>query len=54
MFYFSRTESKQVNFTIFDKSLRCYEFSSEFILKKKSRHISEFAYFELIYNDIYG
>jgi len=54
MFYYSSSEAKHLNFAIFDKCLRVYEFNSSFIYKHKNKHKEEFRSFESIYNDVYG
>lgn len=50
MFYYQKLPNKQINFSIFDKSLKIFEFSSSFIENHKSKHPTEY----LKYLDLLG
>jgi hypothetical protein len=54
MFYFMRGENKQLNFIIFDRKLRHYEFDSTYIIKHKRKNLNEFEEFERFYNEVFG
>lgn len=42
MFYFVKGEEKHLNFIVFDKRLKYFEFNSSFVMKNKGKNPKEF------------
>lgn len=42
MFYYQKVPNKQINFSIFDKTLKIFEFSSSYIEIHKAKYPNEY------------